>query len=321
MSQRAFTNPWNNYTFVKNAVFDYIMPTLSGNAWKAMCVAIRQTCSIGAVTDDVVWVTLPGFMQNAGIPDKTKIELALQECIYAGYMVAAPDNKTATQPRYALNVQYELPTTERPPRISRAALQPTPAESKSASQAEAKPAALNVPAGKKAVYAALCRFGKAMGAAFDPQLVLRAVTDNSDDNIAAWINLGQGMTHLGNTARFQMALERLLAGVPPMPLSMLAPDDSAATPSAPVSAPPSAPSAQADELWAATLKALRTQLRSSLFKWFKPTKAVDLRDNVLRVSVPNSRTKTWLETGQVADKITRTFHEVSRGKTLEFIVK
>ena len=144
-----------------------------------------------------------------------------------------------------------------------------------------------------------------------------------DFSIAAWIKLGQGMTHLDNAARFQMALERLLAGVPPMPLSMLAPDDGGSdevpasahvwtpAPSTPAPAPASGLSAEA--LWDETLKALRPQMRSSLFKWFKPTQALDIQGNTLRVSVPNARTKEWLETGQLADALAEVFKDVSGG--------
>jgi len=320
MNQKLFTDPLNEYSLVKNTVFDYIMPTLSGDAWKALCVIIRQTCSIGRPSDETIWVNLTEFMQNAGIPDRTDIERALQECVYAGYMIAHPHNQTRAQASYALNSQYELPTATAEPAPS--TKRPAP---KSAPQPSAKPTlqtapAIRLPDEKQAAYEALSQFGQTMGVAFNAQLVQRAVMDNPVDAVDAWIKLGHGLTHLDNAARFQMVLERLLAGVPPMPLSMLAPDESTAAPrSTAVPAPPS--TAQAEKLWDATLKSLRSQMRSSLFKWLKPTQAVDLHNNTLRVSAPNARTKGWLETGQVADKITQTFQEVSGGMTLVFVVK
>jgi len=339
VNDKLFTNPLGEYIIVKNAVFDYIMPTLSGDAWKVLCVVIRQT--LGGTTDTVDpaaqnWVNMATLMQNSGIPERKVIDRALQECVYASYLVEHPENRKASQPQYALNLNFVMPSllTESPAEAEEVPAPRRESKSKSAASKNALP---TVPPEKQSAFEALMTFGRKMGVTPDPAHVQKAVTMNPVDAVSAWIELGHGMTNQDKAARFQTILERLLAGVPPLPLSMLTQDDdyaallapeAKATPEAvttPEAAAPeaaAAPSGDAEALWDATLEALRPQMRNSLFKWFKSTTAVDLTGTTLVVSAPNKRTREWLETGQLASTIQETFASVSGGGIeLKFIVQ
>jgi hypothetical protein len=143
MSDRLFNNPLQDCIILKNTVFDYLMPTLSGNAWKVLCVAIRQTLG-NPPAAGAPWVGLNELMQNAGIPERRDAEKAVQECLYAGYLTEHPENANASQPRYALNLTFEAPTAmlEEQPEAAPGKRPPEPPAAKSKSAAAApKPAA------------------------------------------------------------------------------------------------------------------------------------------------------------------------------------
>jgi len=348
MSDKLFSNPLSEYIVVKNSVFDYIMPTLSGDAWKVLCVVIRQT--LGGTTNILdpatqIWVDMATLMQNSGIPERKVIDRALQECVYASYLVEHSENKKASQPHYALNLNFVMPDllTEPPVEAEKAPAPKREPKSKSATQKSVSPA---LPPEKQPAFESLMAFGSKMGTTPDRAQVQKAVAMNTVDAVSAWIELGHGMTNQDKAARFQTVLERLLAGVPPLPLSMLTQDDEYAVPPAPeteaapetvttpeaeaAAAPEAAaaseavaaPPGDATALWDATLEALRPQMRNSLFKWFKSTTVVDLTETTLVVAAPNKRTREWLETGQLASTIQETFASVSGGGIeLKFIVQ
>jgi len=326
MNNRILADPCADLTVIPNIVFDYIMPTLSGDAWKALCVAIRHTFSVGA-DDAERWVGLPQFMQNAGLPERRDAEKALQECVYAGYLVEHTENRSSGQPRYALNTQFEMHMvmSEEAPVEKKPAPKTQPRPQQPVKKTPTTPLSDK----KQETMDALVRFGHEMGVTPDPTQLQTAVQDNSADAILDWIKLGQGMKHLSKTARFGMVLERLLARVPPVPLSMLGgemeeeEEEREAAPAASAVEESSEPAGtEAEVLWKKTLDALQPQMRSSLFKWFKPVKAVEVTQEALVIATPNVRTKDWLETGQLADTIQQTFAAVSKGKLkIVFIVQ
>lgn len=325
MGNRILANPCADLTVIPNIVFDYIMPTLSGDAWKVLCVAIRHTFSVGAADPDR-WIGLPHFMQNAGLPERRDAEKALQECVYAGYLAEHAENKTSGQPRYGLNTQFEMHMAmpeEAPAEKPAAKTPPRP------QQQPKKTPTTPLSDKKQETMDALVRFGHEMGVTPDPTQLQSVMQDNSAEAILGWIEMGQGMKHLSKTARFGMVLERLLARVPPVPMSMMGnemEDEEEESDTAPVddaAEDAGAPSGtEAEVLWEKTLDALKPQIRSSLFKWFKPTKAVEVNQEALVIATPNVRTKDWLETGQLADTIQQTFTTVSKRKLkIVFIVQ
>ncbi len=327
MNNRLFTNPLDGCIVVNNAIFDYVMPTLSGEGWKMLCVALRQ--SLGRPADeDGPWIGVAEFMQNAGIAERKPAERGLQECVYAGYLQAHPENASRAQPHYALNRNALLPSSTAAP-VAQAAS--TKVVAPSAAVPEQAPQS---PEQRKAVEALLA-FSREMGATPDPASVQEVVTKNPTESVIAWIELGHDLIHMDNQTRFATVMERLAAGVPPVPLSMLVPDvaqaEEGSTTDAGASADATPPDAaasagaaseEADALWEATLEALRPQMRSSMFKWFKPTHAVELKEDVLVVAAPNKRTKDWLKTGKLAETVQETFTSVAGPSiTLEFVVE
>jgi hypothetical protein len=117
MGERVFDT--SGQFIIKNAVFDVIMPELSPNAFKVLCVAIRQTWG---------WVAEPGgnpnnrrewdrisysqFKEKAGIGSDHTVKRAIDECLEAGYLLRQQVDtvKGTGKPiyAYALNTDYEL---------------------------------------------------------------------------------------------------------------------------------------------------------------------------------------------------------------------
>jgi len=108
---KPFEIPW---TPVHNYVFDQIMPKLSPNGWKVLCVAIRQT--IGWAGDRPgerrEWDTISytQFLTKTGIRSDVTLTRAIRECIEAGYLLR---RRVHTHPgtlkpiyAYALNTDY-----------------------------------------------------------------------------------------------------------------------------------------------------------------------------------------------------------------------
>jgi hypothetical protein len=107
---------------VHNAIFDVVMPSLSPNAWKILCVAIRQT--LGWVADPdgdpqqrKEWdrISYSQFQEKAGLVSKATTQRALEECLEAGYLIRRQEGTYRGKPAfaYALNRDYEveLPST------------------------------------------------------------------------------------------------------------------------------------------------------------------------------------------------------------------
>jgi hypothetical protein len=115
------TKPFAHSGFfsIHNAVFDVIMPQLSPNGFKVLCVAIRQTFG---------WVANPGgdpqerkewdrisysqFQEKTGIGSRATISRALSECVDGGYLLRRQAGTERGKPvyTYSLNTEYELPT-------------------------------------------------------------------------------------------------------------------------------------------------------------------------------------------------------------------
>ena len=89
---------------IHNAVFDVIMPGLSPEAWKALCVALRQTW--GLPDTDGGGLSCSRFQEKMGCESQETVSRALQECWEAGYLVRHEIGEE--QYVYALNVGVEV---------------------------------------------------------------------------------------------------------------------------------------------------------------------------------------------------------------------
>jgi len=110
------------YTMVHNYVIDHIMPDLSPNAWKVLCVAIRQTIGwqdeateSGRRESDVI--TYSQFQRQTGIVSRGTLSRALKECLDKGYLLREEVDQYRGKPAFAyrLNTEYEATGTETVP--------------------------------------------------------------------------------------------------------------------------------------------------------------------------------------------------------------
>ena len=110
---KPFEIPW---TPVHNYVFDEIMPKLSPNAWKVLCVAMRQTLGWAGNGPGGrrEWDTISysQFMKKAGIGGRATVMRALKDCLKAGYLVRRRVGKHQGTDKpiyaYALNTDYSI---------------------------------------------------------------------------------------------------------------------------------------------------------------------------------------------------------------------
>jgi len=118
---KPFTDP--GFTMVNNHIFDYIMPRLRPNAWKVLCVAIRQTLGWedkttenGRKEEDEI--SYSQFINKTGIGSKSTLSAAIKECLGKKYLKRreAGRHPGTNKPIYIyrLNKEYEMeiPGTE-----------------------------------------------------------------------------------------------------------------------------------------------------------------------------------------------------------------
>jgi hypothetical protein len=105
------------YTMVHNYVLDEMMPTLSPNAWKVLCVAIRQTLgwkdsetASGRKESDVI--SYSQFMSRTGIRGRATVSRAIGECLDAGCLLRRQVSTDARSGNpiyaYSLNTDYDV---------------------------------------------------------------------------------------------------------------------------------------------------------------------------------------------------------------------
>ncbi len=107
---------------MSNFTLDYIMPHLSPNGWKVLCVAIRRT--IGWVHPDDPTrrkerdrISLSQFMAGTGIASKETVLRALRECLgenseHLEYLCRLPAPDHAQAFLYYLNTELEIEVPE-----------------------------------------------------------------------------------------------------------------------------------------------------------------------------------------------------------------
>ena len=101
-----------NYTRVHNSILDRAMPSLSGNGFKVLIVALRQTIGwqdvrspTGRKQSDAI--SYSQFMEKGGMSRATAAR-AIRECIDAGYLLRKPVGRGHV---YALNTPAFVPTS------------------------------------------------------------------------------------------------------------------------------------------------------------------------------------------------------------------
>jgi hypothetical protein len=104
-------------TTFTNLALDEIMPRVSPNAWRIICVALRKTqgwadadSPTGRKQSDVIAVSQ--FMKAAGIASRSTATDAIAECLAAGYLTRQPAGDSF---RYSLNLSYTLPDVKEEP--------------------------------------------------------------------------------------------------------------------------------------------------------------------------------------------------------------
>jgi hypothetical protein len=100
----------SGYTPVYNTIFDLIMPTLSGNGFKILLVALRQTsgwADESSPTGRKLFdeISYSQFLAKSGIPGKSTLSRAIKECLAAGYLIRRRNGKGYL---YSLNASFEI---------------------------------------------------------------------------------------------------------------------------------------------------------------------------------------------------------------------
>ncbi len=98
-------------TVFTNLMLDIVMPSLSPNAWKIICFAMRKTAgwadaSTSSGRKEVDAISISQFRTGCGISSNTTVALAIDECVDRKYLLR---DKTGKTYRYRLNVRYEIP--------------------------------------------------------------------------------------------------------------------------------------------------------------------------------------------------------------------
>ena len=106
---KPFARP--GFTMFNNYILDHIMPDLSANGWKVLCVAIRQT--IGWQDEEtesgrreMEVISYSQFRQMTGIGSDQTVARAIKECVDKGYMLRVPGE--GQEISYGLNMDYEI---------------------------------------------------------------------------------------------------------------------------------------------------------------------------------------------------------------------
>jgi hypothetical protein len=102
--------PFNaGYFSIHNAVFDVMMPTLSPNAFKVLCVAIRQTLGWRRERQQISYAQ---FIALSGIKSTATVRAAIEECLAHHYLsrveCGVAENFNRPTYTYRLNTDLEL---------------------------------------------------------------------------------------------------------------------------------------------------------------------------------------------------------------------
>lgn len=101
------------YTMFNNHVLDHFMPDLSGNGWKVLCVAIRQTWGWKDETTESGRkekdrIAYSQFMEKTGIKSSATLSRALKENLSKRYLLRNQNPSYPQMYDYCLNQDYEI---------------------------------------------------------------------------------------------------------------------------------------------------------------------------------------------------------------------
>jgi hypothetical protein len=94
-----------HYTTVHDALFDVVMPRLSGNEWKILCYILRQTRGWQRVTKEV---SLRQIRQETGIGSLTTVQKAVDSLVDKEHIKATRGNDKWEATVYCLNTAFEM---------------------------------------------------------------------------------------------------------------------------------------------------------------------------------------------------------------------
>ena len=101
-----------HYTEVHNMAFDYIMPRVSGSAWKVLCLIIRKTKGWGKRSDEISYSQIK---DGTGIKNDLTVKKALGELLKLGCILKRAGETQFKPTRYALNRNFAIGETPASP--------------------------------------------------------------------------------------------------------------------------------------------------------------------------------------------------------------
>jgi len=105
------------YTMFDNDLLKYVMPQVSGSAWKIICFTIRQTWGWRDDTSPTKrkqWdqISYSQYREHTGIKSDSTIKRALTECLKEGYLLRRPTSKDGQDYEYRLNTSLKIEVGE-----------------------------------------------------------------------------------------------------------------------------------------------------------------------------------------------------------------
>jgi phage replication O-like protein O len=98
-----------HYTEAHNLLFDYIMPRISANAFKVLCLILRRTKGWGKASDAISYAQIK---DGTGIKSDATISRAIGELLEMNCILNKANPTQRVTSRYALNRGYTIPTSE-----------------------------------------------------------------------------------------------------------------------------------------------------------------------------------------------------------------
>jgi len=93
------------FTVFNNAVLDQVMPELSPNAWKCLCLIIRKTIGWHKISDEI---SFSQIKEGTGIKSNHTIISALDDLVKNGYIIVHKSKGQWSTNKYILNLEFEI---------------------------------------------------------------------------------------------------------------------------------------------------------------------------------------------------------------------
>ncbi|GIK39543.1 MAG: hypothetical protein BroJett011_33760 [Chloroflexota bacterium] len=109
MIVKPFIAQQQEFIVLNNSFFDYVMPDLSPNAWKVLCLIVRKTKGWHKEADRIPYSQIK---EGTGLKRPEAIKAALEELISKGYIKAQRSSHKWTATLYELNTDFEMNVNE-----------------------------------------------------------------------------------------------------------------------------------------------------------------------------------------------------------------